>query len=111
MDTELNGEKCECTEDGLIGTYLMVNFDNVLMGSARESGSVFYVWVKANYGGITRTGASDYLALLRVYCVQSWPSLPDSLEFDTIMLSSEKKNNPQCRRVGCGSSFLSRRQV
>ncbi len=105
MDTELNGEKCECTEDGLLGTYLMVNFDNALMGSAGEPGSIFYVWVKANYGGVTQTDASGYLALLRVYCVQSWPSPADSLAFDTIMLSSETKTIPGAGEWVAGAAF------
>ncbi|CZR69304.1 uncharacterized protein PAC_19204 [Phialocephala subalpina] len=65
LDTELEGQKSECTKSGLVGTYPTVAFDNFLKGSAEKSESISYVW--------------------------SSPKPPDSHVFDTVMLASETK--------------------
>lgn len=109
MDTEVQGERSECTQEGLIGHYLMVNFDNVLKGSAGESGSIFYVWVKGSDSSNTSTG--DSLALLRVYCVQSWPTPPKSHSFDTIMLPSEAKTILSAGQWTAGAAFFRQLRV
>ncbi|KAL3419131.1 hypothetical protein PVAG01_09353 [Phlyctema vagabunda] len=99
MDTELKGENSECTE------HLMVTLDGVLTNRSVVSPSIFYVWVKASYGGLTRTDASDHLALLRFYCIQSWPRRPGSLEFDTILLTSKTKTIPSAGEWVPGAAF------
>jgi hypothetical protein len=103
LDTELEGEKSECTQEGLIGTYLMVTFNSFLKGSAARTGSIFYVWAKGSDSSITPT--SDNFALLRLYCVQSWPKPPESHEFDTIMLASETKRIPSAGEWVAGAAF------
>ena len=87
LDTEVEGEKSECTEKGLIGTYLTVSLDRLLKGIARKHGSIFYIWVKGSDGSVAPPG--DCRALLRLYCVESWDEQPNSHDFDTIMLGSE----------------------
>lgn len=88
MDAEFEGQKSECTEQGLIGNYLMVDLVKVL---GAQSGSIFYVWITENHGGVTRPDRTDHLALLRVYCNQFWPSPPNNLNFDSICLPDEQK--------------------
>jgi len=45
LDTEIEGQKNECTENGLIATYLTVELSIALTGYATKRGSIFYVWV------------------------------------------------------------------
>ena len=89
LDTDLTGEKSMCTDQGLFGTYLTVSMDSLLKGSADKYGSIFYVWVKGSDGSVAPSG--DYRALLRLYCTESWPKLPDSHDFDTLMFPSETR--------------------
>ncbi|MCJ1244651.1 hypothetical protein MMC30_001850 [Trapelia coarctata] len=89
LDTDVQGEKSECTNQGLVGTYLTVCFDNTLIGSTGEHKSVFYIYVKGSNGSVVPP--SDYRALLRLYCVESWPKPPNNHDFDTIMLPSETR--------------------
>ena len=87
MDTEIEGLKAKCTENGLICTYLTVSFSPAVDGSAAESGSIFYIWVETDDGSVGSHG--DHRALLRLYCVESWPQPPVVLQFDTIVFPSE----------------------
>lgn len=90
LDADVKGERSECTEHGLIGTYLTVSFDNALHGCAGRSGSLFYTWIKGSDDSVNPPG--DHRALLRLYCVESWPEPPSSLDFDTVMLPSETRS-------------------
>ncbi|KAH6666291.1 hypothetical protein B0J14DRAFT_705325 [Halenospora varia] len=103
LDTELTGQKSEATEQGLVGTYLMVALDSTMEGSAGETGSIFYVWVKG--GDDSLNVAEDKPALLRLYCVQSWPKPPDSHTFDTIMLANETKRILSAGEWAAGAAF------
>ena len=89
LDTDVKGEKSECTEQGLIGTYLTVCFDSLLKGSESDGGSIFYIWVNGCDGSVTPPGDR---ALLRLYCVESWPKPSYGHNFDTIMLGSETRS-------------------
>jgi hypothetical protein len=51
--------------------------------------SIFYIWVNGSDGSVTPPG--DYRALLRLYCVESWPKPPQSHKFDTIMFQNETR--------------------
>lgn len=103
LDTEVKGEKSECTEQGLVGAYLTVSSDSLLKGSASELGSIFYIWVKGSDGSVAPPG--DYRALLRLYCVESWPKPPNSHDFDTIMLGSETRTVISAGEWVAGAAF------
>jgi hypothetical protein len=89
LNTDDKPKICECTTEGLVGTYLTVSLKPPLKGSAAGTGSIFYIWVQSSDDTITSPG--DHRALLRVYCVESWPKPPDELEFETIALENETK--------------------
>lgn len=90
MDTAIDGQKSECTSDGLLGTYLTVTFDTVLTGSAAEHGSIFYTFICGDNGSLDPQ--VDYRSSLRLHCVESWPNPPLGLEFNVIMFASEAKS-------------------
>ncbi|KAL8856806.1 MAG: hypothetical protein Q9178_006643 [Gyalolechia marmorata] len=90
MDTAIDGQKSECTSNGLLGTYLTVSFDTVLKGSAGERGSVFYTFIRGNDGSLN--SQLDHRSSLRLYCVESWLKPPLGLEFNAIMFPSETKS-------------------
>ena len=90
MDTAIDGQKSECTSNGLLGTYLTVSFDTMLKGSAGERGSVFYTFIRGNDGCLN--SQLDHRSSLRLYCVESWLMPPLGLEFNAIMFPSETKS-------------------
>jgi hypothetical protein len=100
LDVDIEGEKSECTEEGLVGTYLTGCFDSLLKG---KRGSIFYIWVKGSDGSVDPPG--DYRALLRLYCIESWPEPPDSHDFDTIMLPSETRTVTSAGEWVAGAAF------
>lgn len=108
LDTEPQGQKSECTSDGLLGAYLTVTFNTVLRGSASEYGSIFYIFVRGDDGSLdAAAAAADHRAVLRLYCLESWPQPPESLEFDTVMFPSE--TDKSVIRAGAwvaGAAFL-----
>lgn len=104
MDTDSKGQKSECTRDGLFGTYLTVAFDTPLNGSAGEHGSVFNTFVRGDDGSLTPP--ADHRVSLRLYCVESWPSPPLSLEFNAIMLPSETKTVLDAGAWVAGAAFF-----
>jgi len=103
LDTEVKGEKSECTEQGLFGTYLTLSFDSLLKGSAGELGSIFYIWVNGIDSSVAQPG--DYRALLRLYCVESWPKPPCGHDFDTVMLASETRTVISAGEWVAGAAF------
>lgn len=106
MDTELDGEKFECTEYGLVGTYLMVNLETVLEGRTRGHGSVFYIWVQEKLWRRSQNRcvwiSCTFENLLRSILATS-PR--ESLEFDTIMLASETKTIASSGEWVAGAAF------
>jgi len=92
LDSEVEGEKCDCTAEGLVGTYLTVPLDLILKGSAASHGSIFYIWVNGHEDNLR--SETDHRALLRVYCVESWPPPPEGATFNALMLGNETKTIP-----------------
>ncbi|KAL8671599.1 MAG: hypothetical protein Q9168_003905 [Polycauliona sp. 1 TL-2023] len=90
MDSAIDGQKSECTKDGLFGVYLTVCFDTRLRGSAGEHGSIFYTFIRGHDGSLG--SQHDHRGSLRLYCVESWPKPPEGLEFNAIMFPSETKS-------------------
>ncbi|KAL8757253.1 MAG: hypothetical protein Q9199_002361 [Rusavskia elegans] len=74
MDTAIDGQKSECTSDGLLA----------------EHGSVFYTFIGGDDGSLDPQ--VDYRSSLRLYCVESWPNPPLGLEFNVVMFASEAKS-------------------
>ncbi|KAH6663306.1 hypothetical protein F5X68DRAFT_251516 [Plectosphaerella plurivora] len=85
-DTEHHGPSAVCTSDGLTGSYVVVKLSNTLRGFRTGAGeSVFYLWVDGD-GGEAVLAAPKH-ALLRVYCVDTWPESPEGLHFDAIYMT------------------------
>lgn len=91
MDTNPEGNKCYCTERGLLGTYLLASISRVLEGCNHGSQSIFFVLINKR---TTQPVMEDKIAL-RVYCTQNWPIAPQGMPFDTIILASPDRSIPQ----------------
>jgi hypothetical protein len=61
------------------------------------------IWIKGSDGSVAPPG--DYRALLRLYCVESWPKPPSSHDFDTIMLGSETRTVISAGEWVAGAAF------
>jgi hypothetical protein len=90
--TMTEGNKSECTEVGLVGTYLIVSFDVLLEGSSSGPGCYCCVRVKQSEG-IASSGDDE--VLLRLLCINSWPKPPQSLRFNTITLGDGTRAIPE----------------
>lgn len=82
LDTKVGGDKVECTENGLVGRYLAVQFQPTLVGTSKHTGSIFYIWINGADNSIEAQG--DHRALLRVYCTETWPS--EAASFTLVIL-------------------------
>lgn len=89
LDSESEGTKSECTEHGLVGSYLTVRLQTTLQGTASKKGSIFNVFVTASQYEHAKSPT-----VLRVNCVETWPSPPYGKSFDAILLADEHMHAP-----------------
>ena len=89
LDSESEGKKSECTEYGLVGSYLTVRLSHALQGTASMAGSISNVFITGSQHDHTESAT-----VIRVSCVESWPKAPDCKPFDAILLADEQMRIP-----------------
>jgi hypothetical protein len=98
---------CQCTKEGLHGSFLYVHFDRILQGSNRGHGQTLLE--RAKVGGNLQPDAifmiyiegtkaahrsKDPRTALRVYCTETWPDPPETLLFDGLILLTTNNVEP-----------------